>query len=99
MSNKMNVNPNTPWDKVPRGGAILAGGNAVEFNTGDWRVMKPIWHEDKCKHCMFCWAVCPDMSIIVEDEKVIGFDYDHCKGCGVCVEQCNFDALELVEEE
>jgi pyruvate ferredoxin oxidoreductase delta subunit len=39
------------------------------------------------------------MSIIVENEKVIGFDYDHCKGCGICVEQCKFDALELVGEE
>lgn len=34
MTNKMNVNSNTPWTEVPRGGMILAGGNAVEFNTG-----------------------------------------------------------------
>lgn len=95
----MKVTPETPWKDIPRGGAMLDGGNAVDFKTGDWRVMKPIWYEDKCKHCMFCWAVCPDMSIFVENEKMTGIDYDHCKGCGVCVKQCPFKALELVDEE
>jgi pyruvate ferredoxin oxidoreductase delta subunit len=61
--------------------------------------MRPVWNEEKCKHCMFCWAVCPDMSIMAKDGKVVGFDYDHCKGCGVCVEQCKFGALEFVTEE
>ncbi|GAA0730034.1 pyruvate synthase subunit PorD [Clostridium malenominatum] len=99
MDRRMKVTPETPWKDIPRGGTMLDGGNAVDFKTGDWRVMKPIWYEDKCKHCMFCWAVCPDMSIIVEDGKMTSIDYDHCKGCGVCVEQCNFKALELVDEE
>jgi pyruvate ferredoxin oxidoreductase delta subunit len=39
------------------------------------------------------------MSIMAKDGKVIEFDYDHCKGCGVCVDQCKFEALELIAEE
>ena len=98
MSKKMNVTSESKWNQIPIGGQIIEAGNSVEFNTGDWRSMRPVWHEDKCKHCMFCWAVCPDMSIIVKNEKVIGIDYDHCKGCGVCTKQCKFGALEFVAE-
>lgn len=98
LSKKMNVTPESKWNEIPMGAEIIEAGNSVEFNTGDWRAMRPVWHEDKCKHCMFCWAVCPDMSIIVKAGKVIGIDYDHCKGCGVCTKQCKFDALEFVEE-
>ncbi|AYF54445.1 4Fe-4S binding protein [Clostridium botulinum C] len=98
MSKKMDVTSESKWNEIPIGGQIIEAGNSVEFNTGDWRSMRPVWHEDKCKHCMFCWAVCPDMSIIVKNEKVIGIDYDHCKGCGVCTKQCKFGALEFVAE-
>lgn len=94
----MDVTSESKWNEIPIGGQIIEAGNSVEFNTGDWRSMRPVWHEDKCKHCMFCWAVCPDMSIIVKNEKVIGIDYDHCKGCGVCTKQCKFGALEFVAE-
>jgi len=31
---------------------------------------------------------CPDSAIIVEDAKVKGVDYDHCKGCGICAREC-----------
>jgi pyruvate ferredoxin oxidoreductase delta subunit len=99
LSKKMNVTPETKWKDIPLGGTITDAGNAADFKTGDWRSMKPVWIEDKCKHCMFCWAVCPDMSIIAKDGKVVGFDYDHCKGCGVCAVQCKFGALDFVPEE
>ncbi len=98
LSKKMNVTSESKWNEIPIGGQIIDAGNSEEFKTGDWRAMKPLWHEDKCKNCMFCWAVCPDMSIIVKDGKVIGIDYDHCKGCGVCTKQCKFDALDFVAE-
>ncbi|MDK2903366.1 MAG: pyruvate ferredoxin oxidoreductase delta subunit, partial [Clostridiales bacterium] len=26
------------------------------------------------------------------------YDYDHCKGCGICVEVCPFDAIDFVED-
>lgn len=99
LNRKMNVTPETKWNELPLGGAIIDAGNAEDFKTGDWRSMKPVWIEDKCKHCLMCWAVCPDMSILAKDGKITGIDYDHCKGCGVCTAQCKFDALDFVPED
>lgn len=28
-----------------------------------------------------------------------GFDYDACKGCGICAEECPFKAIEMKEEK
>ena len=40
--------------------------------------------------------VCPDSSIPVDaDGKRTDFDYDHCKGCGICAEVCPFKAIEM----
>lgn len=96
---RMNVTPDSKWNELPIGGVILDAGNAQDFKTGDWRSMRPVWLQDKCKQCLFCWAVCPDNSIGAEDGKMIGIDYDHCKGCGVCVHTCPFKALDFVVEE
>jgi pyruvate ferredoxin oxidoreductase delta subunit len=41
---------------------------------------------------------CPDTSVKVADEKVYDFDYDHCKGCGICAHECPSDAIEMVPE-
>ena len=41
---------------------------------------------------------CPDSSILVENEEMTGIDYDHCKGCGICVNECPKDALEMKNE-
>lgn len=87
------------WKEITEGGAIDSAGNADLFKTGDWRSMKPIWLQEKCKQCLLCYPVCPDTSILVNDEgKRIDFDYDHCKGCGVCVKVCPFKAIDFVEE-
>lgn len=92
------VTPDITWKETTPGGIIYDSGNAEDFKTGDWRSMKPIWHEEKCKQCMLCFPVCPDSSILVKDGKLAGVDYDHCKGCGVCVEACPFDVFDFVEE-
>jgi pyruvate ferredoxin oxidoreductase delta subunit len=92
------VTPETNWKETTLGGIIYDSGNAEDFKTGDWRSMKPIWNEEKCKQCSLCYPVCPDSSILVDkDGKVIGVDYDHCKGCGVCVETCPFKVFDFVE--
>jgi pyruvate ferredoxin oxidoreductase delta subunit len=99
MSDKKYYSQDCTWKDTTPGGLIPDAGNAVEFKTVDWKSMRPVWDEGKCKHCLLCWVICPDMSIMVEEGRVKGFDYDHCKGCGLCVNQCKFNALDFVPEE
>ena len=89
--------PFTPHEELPLGGMVRSAGNAETYKTGDWRSMKPVVDFDKCKQCLFCWPICPDMAIPVENEKRLDFDYDHCKGCGVCAKACPFGAITMVE--
>jgi len=87
------------WKELPEGD-ILEAGSSVNFKTGDWRTSKPIWSEEKCTSCFICWIYCPDGSIIVEDGKVKGINYDYCKGCGICAKVCppKVQAISMVEE-
>jgi len=77
------------WKELDPGSIILDAGNAATYNTGSWRSMRPRWIEENCIQCMFCWVYCPDASITTTKEGLRGeFDYDHCKGCGVCAMEC-----------
>lgn len=77
-----------PWREANPGGIVLEPGNSVTYNTGTWRSMRPLRDLAQCTQCLICWIMCPDSAITVVDGKVAGFDYDHCKGCGICAEQC-----------
>lgn len=94
---------NISWKDITPGGMIEVPGSATDTITGEWRSDRPVWDTEKCKNCLFCFPVCPDSSILVEKDekgnaKMIGIDYDHCKGCGVCANQCPFGALSMVQE-
>ncbi len=80
------------------GAVELEGGNSRDYVTGGWRAERPVWDESSCTSCMLCWVVCPDSSILVKDGKMTGIDYDHCKGCGICAEECKFGVIQMVLE-
>lgn len=77
-----------PWREVNPGGVVTEPGNSVTYITGTWRSMRPVRDLDQCTQCLICWIVCPDSSVVIEDGKVVAFDYDHCKGCGLCAQEC-----------
>jgi pyruvate ferredoxin oxidoreductase delta subunit len=87
------------WKEMPIGGLILEAGNAVEYRTGDWRSRRPIVDREKCSDCLLCWIHCPDLSVKAEEEKMRGFDYLHCKGCGICASVCPKGAIHMENEE
>lgn len=51
----------------------------------------------RCNVCNTCWFLCPD-AVILQKNGEIDFDYDYCKGCGVCAEECPRGALGMDEE-
>lgn len=75
------------WKDLPACDYLEAG-SAAAFETGDWRSEKPVWIPENCIQCLFCWVYCPDSSVIVKDGQMTGFDYKHCKGCGICATEC-----------
>ena len=52
-------------------------------------------HEDNCKKCMKCLDdVCMFKAIEMKDDKIT-IDTDICKGCGLCVNTCKFNAITI----
>jgi 2-oxoacid:acceptor oxidoreductase delta subunit (pyruvate/2-ketoisovalerate family) len=86
------------WREITWGGLVLEPGSAIEYETGTWRAFRPIIELEKCTHCMFCWIYCPDGAILVEDSKVKGIDLKHCKGCGICAQECPRKVITMMEE-
>ena len=85
-------------DEFPKGATIPVAGNSDEYITGGWRSERPVRDDEKCTQCLLCWVFCPDTSVLVKDEKVVDFDYEHCKGCGICAHECPADCIEMVPE-
>ena len=77
-----------PWQQASPGGVVVDVGNSVTYITGTWRTLCPVRDLEQCTQCLICWIMCPDSAIAIEDGKIVGFDYDHCKGCGICMDQC-----------
>lgn len=51
-----------------------------------------------CNKCDNCFVFCPDLSVL-KTQKGYEFDYDFCKGCGVCAQECPRYAISMIEEE
>ncbi|MFQ6089928.1 MAG: 4Fe-4S binding protein [Candidatus Bipolaricaulia bacterium] len=84
---------------LPLGGVIQATLERDKKKTGDWRTEKPVCEEEKCVNCLLCWVRCPEAAILTEEGEMAGFDYDYCKGCGICAYTCPTEAIEMVPEE
>jgi pyruvate ferredoxin oxidoreductase gamma subunit len=90
---------NLPVDEADAAAAAIhAGATSVGVRTGLWRIMRPVIDYERCNRCWWvCSEFCPDSAIKVIDGKP-EIDYDHCKGCMICVAQCPPHAIAAVPE-
>jgi len=52
-----------------------------------------------CFECDNCYGVCPDNAVIkLGPGRGFEFNYDYCKGCGVCATECPCGAIDMVPE-
>ena len=56
-----------------------------------------------CLACDNCWTLCPDAAVIKTAERASDgshyvFDYDYCKGCGLCARECPCGFIAMVPE-
>ncbi len=65
--------------------------------TGMWRTEKPVLDKERCTNCLLCWVFCPESAIYRTEDKV-EIDYEYCKGCGVCANECARGAIKMEEE-
>jgi 2-oxoacid:acceptor oxidoreductase delta subunit (pyruvate/2-ketoisovalerate family) len=53
-----------------------------------------------CFECDNCYGVCPDNAVIkLGPGKRFAFNYDYCKGCGICVSECPCGAITMEQEQ
>lgn len=101
------------WHDLMRG-ADLPPATSLEYKTGSWRSMRPVFDPNNCIHCMICVAYCPDMAIPItkSEEGVVGkggrlykgavrleTNFDYCKGCGICAQECPTKCITMIREE
>lgn len=80
--------------------AIHAAATSVEVKTGLWRSLRPVIDYALCNRCWWvCSTFCPDGAIQVDANGQPHIDYDHCKGCMVCVAQCPPHAIHAIPEQ
>jgi len=52
-----------------------------------------------CFECDNCYGMCPDNAVIkLGSGKGFEFNYDFCKGCGICAQECPCGAINMVAE-
>ncbi|HSB99746.1 MAG TPA: NAD(P)-binding protein, partial [Burkholderiaceae bacterium] len=53
-----------------------------------------------CFECDNCYGVCPDNAVIkLGPGRRFEFNYDYCKGCGLCAAECPCGAIDMVPAE
>ncbi|MHA1944182.1 MAG: 4Fe-4S dicluster-binding protein [Candidatus Thorarchaeota archaeon] len=94
------------YDEIPIAGNIVEPGNSKKYLTGGWRAEKPIHTPETCLWvkngtCGRCWIFCPDMAVILTEKDgkhSYAYNYDYCKGCGICAHECPTDSIRMESE-
>jgi len=51
-------------------------------------------NEDKCVECGLCTAICPTLSLHMNEARNLVFDTEKCIVCGRCIKVCPSKAME-----
>jgi pyruvate ferredoxin oxidoreductase gamma subunit len=94
------------WIDVPLDPAEIAAPDvrtpltSLEVRTGLWRTQRPVIEAPRCHGCAWiCSTLCPDGAIAIDAAGRPQVDYDHCKGCMVCVAVCPHHAIRVERED
>jgi pyruvate ferredoxin oxidoreductase delta subunit len=82
-------------DEMPRPHA--PAGVVIETNAS-WRTERPVLDKEACVNCLTCYLVCPEGTVYKAGGS-LEIDYDFCKGCGICANECRKKAIVMVAEE
>lgn len=92
--------PTPQWGylNAPLGGVVADPANSVLKDLSASRQgFVPVFDREKCIDCGQCDIVCPDFCFVWERgtdkrgrpaQRLVGIDYQYCKGCLKCVEAC-----------
>jgi pyruvate ferredoxin oxidoreductase gamma subunit len=93
------------WIELPFEPAVVSAPDiqvpltSVRVRTGLWRTMRPVIDHEHCNRCTWvCSTFCQDGAIVVDPEGAPRIDYDHCKGCLICVAVCPPHAIRAIPE-
>jgi len=100
------------FDRAPRQKATVLpvaerdGTTEIERGLGHERVAAEARRCFSCGDCLACdncWTLCPDLAVLktraaTADGGSYVFDYDYCKGCGLCAEECPSGYIAMIEE-
>lgn len=87
----------TPVDERGLEVEVAQGFDSRQINAEAGRCMSC----GNCIACDNCWTLCPDSAVLktrkqASDGSHYIFDYDFCKGCGLCAHECPTGFIRMV---
>jgi pyruvate ferredoxin oxidoreductase gamma subunit len=90
-----------PFEDASRSApVILVPASSDAVKTGLWRTMRPVIDYSRCHRCTWiCSTFCPEGNISLNEAGYPQIDYEHCKGCLICLAQCPAHAIRALPEQ